>query len=272
MKYARFVWGIALEDAPAKSADGQCAILKIAPKLFTNGNKLVETQGELEILNTGEAVAYGDEVAAVSDISGFWTRFEGGGGGASGVYVTFTFVDEASASASSSSASVSTSSSSGSSSDTGLDECASRILATGPYFGRVLNTACGMTVVPGENSDGLIELRDDIGILDGRDYRDLAGRTGFAVRMQGEPVDPSSVSSGSSSVAEPECYWMIVIVNFWRVVSVVTDIVFGDESITVKRRNLTVWDDCGLPDEVIEGTDCPKPGSGSSSSSGSVVP
>ena len=266
MRYARFVWGVALEDAPAKSSDGQCAILKIAPQMITNGNKMVETQGELEILNTGDAVSAGDEVGAVSDISGFWTRFAGGGG-ASGDYVTFQFVDEASVSASGSVLTESGSSSSSSSDDELPDDCESRIVSSGPYFGRVLNKACGMSSVPGETSDGFIELRDDIGIMDGRDYRDIIGRTGFAVRMQGQFED--SVSQPGSESIDLPCYWMIVIVSFWRIRSVVTDIIFGEESITIKRENLTVWDHCGLPDEIIEGTDCPLPGSGSSSESGS---
>lgn len=148
------------------------------------------------------------------------------------------------------------------SSDDGLPEdCASRVPATGPFFGRVVKKSCGMGAVPGEDADGLIELMDDLGILDNRDMRDIVGRVGFAVRMKEEP------SGSVSGSVEGECYWMIVIVNFWRVVQVVTDIVFGAESITIKRKNLTVWDECSLPDETIEGTDCPEDGSGSSSGS-----
>jgi hypothetical protein len=185
--------------------------------------------------------------------AGRWVIISPGGG--SGDYVAFEFADEASSSSSGSG------SESGSSSDEVPDDCASRSPATGPFFGRVIRKSCGMDTVPGEDADGLIELIDDLGILDGRDYRDIAGRIGFAVRMKEEA---SGSISGSS---QDQCYWMIVIVNFWRVVQVVTDVIFGEQSITIKRKNLTVWDDCSLPDEVIEGTDCPEPGSGSSSSS-----
>lgn len=197
--------------------------------------------------------------------AGRWVILSPGGG--SGDYVTFQFVDDASSSSSGSQL-ASGSGGSSSSSDDGLpDDCASRQIAVGPFFGRVIRKSCGMGQVPGENSDGLIELVDDLGILDGRDYRDIVGRTGFAVRMNAEGEVSSSIS-GSSSI-DSECYWMIVIVNFWRVVQVVTDVIFGEQSITIKRKNLTVWDDCGLPDEVIEGTDCPTGGSSSSGASGS---
>lgn len=252
MRQARFVYGIALEDAEAMSDDGQCVPFKIAPRMFSSGNKLTETQGELEILNAGSAVSEGEEVAAIQDLSGFWTRLETGG--AAGQYITFKFVDEGS---SSSSGSVSSSES-----DEVPDDCASRSAATGPFFGRVEAKACGMGAVPGEDENGLIELQDDLGLLDNRDYRDIAGRIGFAVRMQQEAS--SSVSSSSSA---SECYWMIVYVNFWRVVRQLKDVIFTEDSIIKKYHNITVWDNCDLPDEVIEGTDCPEPGSGSSSSS-----
>lgn len=249
MRHARFVYGIALEDAAAMSPGGQCDTFKIAPRMFTPANSLVETQGELEILNTGDAVSEGDEVVAVSDISGFWTRFQGVGGG--GSYVTFEFVDEASVSQSQSLASASASASQSSSQVAG--DCESRVIATGPFYGRVINKACGMSSVPGERADGLIELSDEIGIMDGRDEQDIVGRIGFAVRMQREPE--SSLISGSVSI-EPDCYWMIVIVNFWRTVRVVSDFIFDGKDITVRYKNITVWDDCQLPDEVIEGIDC----------------
>lgn len=79
MKHARFVYGIALENALAMASDGQCVSFKISPRMFTGGGKLVETQGELDILNAGGLVNEGDEVAAIQDLSGFWTRISPGG-------------------------------------------------------------------------------------------------------------------------------------------------------------------------------------------------
>jgi hypothetical protein len=250
VRHARFVFGVALEDAAAMSPGGQCVSFKIAPRMLTSSGSLVETQGELEIVNTGSAVSVGDEVVAISDLTGFWTRLEATGG--AGQYVTFEFADGPETSSSGSS--------SESSEDELPDDCDARIEVSGRLFGKVLSKACGMEGIPGENSDGLIQLEDDLGILDNRDYRDILGRIGYAVRMERE--ESGSVESSNQG----DCYWMIVIVNFWRVVQVVSDIVFGEDTITIKRKNLTVWDDCALPDEVIEGTDCPTGGSSSSGS------
>ena len=83
MKQARLVHGVALESAVAIAEDGQCASFKITPKLFTATGKLVETTGELTILNTGESVSIGDEIIAIQELSGFWVTIqpEGGEGG-----------------------------------------------------------------------------------------------------------------------------------------------------------------------------------------------
>jgi hypothetical protein len=122
-----------------------------------------------------------------------------------------------------------------------------------------------MASAPGADENNLIEVHDLIGICDNRDIRDIIGREGVAIRMSNAEIE--SASSSSASSVNDDCIWVIVIVNFWRVVSVVTDIIFGEQEITVKRKNITVWDDCTLPDEVIEGVDCDET---SSSSSGSV--
>jgi hypothetical protein len=183
--------------------------------------------------------------------AGRWVIISPGGG--SGDYVAFEFVDETSSSSGSASGS-------SSANDVPAD-CASRSPSIGPYFGRVIRKSCGMGAVPGENADGLIGLIDDLGILDNRDMRDITGRIGFAVRMKEDP------SGSASASVESECYWMIVIVNFWRVVQVVTDFIFDGKDFTIKKKNITVWDDCDLPDEVLFGDDCLD---NSSSTSGSV--
>jgi hypothetical protein len=253
VKHARFLQVEALEAAPAASEDGTCAPFRAIPRMFNPTGRLISAGGELTVLNKGEAISEGDLVDVIQDISGFWTTIAGSGG-STGQYVVFQFEDEETSSSSGSG------SSSGPIEDEGVPEdCASRVIATGPFYGRVTSKACGMTTVPGENEAGLIELEDDLGILDYRDYRDIAGRLGYAVRMQRE--EPQSVSSGSDG----ECYWMIVIVNFWRTVKVVSDFIFDGQDITIRYKNLTVWDDCQLPDEVLEGFDCE-----ASSSSGSV--
>lgn len=81
MKQARLVHGVALEGAAAIAEDGQCASFKITPKLFTAAGKLMETTGELTILNTGEEVFVDDEIVAAQELSGFWVRLQSAGDG-----------------------------------------------------------------------------------------------------------------------------------------------------------------------------------------------
>lgn len=189
--------------------------------------------------------------------AGRWVVITPGSGGESGEYVVFTLED-----GESSSGSAFASSGSSSGDDDALpDDCASRIPAVGPFIGRVVHRSCGMATVPGERPDGTIELIDWVGIMNDRDYRDIVGRTGWAVRMGGP--DESGSDSGSGSGREPTCVWMIAWVDFWRVVKVVSDVIVGEKSITIKYRNLTVWDDCGLPDDVHEGIDCEESSSAS---------
>jgi hypothetical protein len=190
--------------------------------------------------------------------AGRWVLISPGAG--SGDYIVFQFADLESSSSSSSSGADQ------SSEELGVPEsCDEREFAEGPFYGEILYRGCGMDSVPGIDSSGLVELIDPIGLCQDRDYRDLPGRRGAAIRMKPESIG----MDGSLSASEDECQWVIVKVNFWRVVQVVGDIVFGEDTITIKRKNLTVWDDCRLPDEVIQGTDCPTDGS-SSSGSGSV--
>ena len=182
-------------------------------------------------------------------------------GGASGDYVVFEFASDGSSSVSSGSVSES------SGGDDLPENCDERQEAIGPFLGRVVRKSCGMDQVPGENAEGLIELDDPIGILDRRDYRDMAGRLGLAVRMKSQ--DEPSVSLSAGSASQDDCVWVIVIVNFWRVVKVVTDFIFDGKDITVKYKNITVWDDCQLPDEIIEGIDCEESSSSGSAAAGS---
>lgn len=182
--------------------------------------------------------------------AGRWVLISPGGG--SGDYIVFQFVEPESSS-----------SSSQSSEETGVpDSCDERDFAEAPFYGEILYRGCGMDSIPGIDSNGLVELIDPIGLCQDRDYRDLPGRRGAAIRMKPESIGMEPSLSSSLD----ECVWVIIKVNFWRVVQVVTDIVFGEDTITIKRKNVTVWDDCALPDEVIEGTDCPTGGSSSSGS------
>ena len=78
MKYSRLVWATALEAANAICEDGQCDWLRVTPKMLTAESKLVDTIGELTVVNTGPAVVVGEEIAVAQDISGFWVRVSTG--------------------------------------------------------------------------------------------------------------------------------------------------------------------------------------------------
>jgi hypothetical protein len=183
----------------------------------------------------------------------------GGGKSARTQVIEFEVVE------SDSSDSASSSSSSSSSDD---DACGDDSPIEG-LRGKVIAVSCGATMPADADENGVVDLVDKIGLLDGKTIDELVGRRGFATRMVDlEPEEEEHPESGSaSSSGKNECYWSIVSINGFVVVSVISDIVFGEESITVKRKNIKVWDECKLPDEVIDGTDCPLPGSSSSSGS-----
>jgi hypothetical protein len=104
----------------------------------------------------------------------------------------------------------------------------------------VIKRPCGQATAAGE-VDGYVDVIDDLGLLDGRDFRDLAGRKGIATRLQ---------ETGGL------CEWVIVYVDFHREIQVVTDIIFSSNGLTIERKLVKVWDDCDMPPEEIEGADC----------------
>jgi len=124
--------------------------------------------------------------------------------------------------------------------------CADREPHEGDLYGTVNHKACGSGAVYGEDADGVVALVDELGLTLNRDYRDLVNRTGVAVLL----------TSDEEYNYEPTCQWVIVYIDFHREIQVVSDIIFGAMGITVERKRVKVWDDCSLPDEVIEGEDC----------------
>jgi hypothetical protein len=154
-------------------------------------------------------------------------------------------------------------SSSSSSSPSDNDACGDDLPIEG-LRGKVIAVSCGASMPADADENGVVDLVDKIGLLDGKTIDELVGRRGFATRMLDLEPEEESAASGSSSGGD-KCYWSIVFVNAFVVVSVISDIIFGEESITIKRKNIKVWDECTLPDEIIEGTDCPT-GAGSSGS------
>jgi hypothetical protein len=110
----------------------------------------------------------------------------------------------------------------------------------------VTNNPCGGSV-PGIDDEGYITVTDPGEFLKDRDYRDLPGRVGFAQRVS---------SDNDYEYSESSCQWVITWINFFREITMVQNIIFKEKSILIKRKKIVVWDDCFLPDEEIDGTDC----------------
>jgi len=113
----------------------------------------------------------------------------------------------------------------------------------GTHSVTVIKYLCGKSSPATGEVDGHITVIDDLGLLTNRDGRDLPGRKGLAVLMAGSPT----------------CQWVIVYIDFHRIIQVVTDVIFTETGLTIERKNVSVWDDCDLPDEIIEGADCTPP-------------
>lgn len=122
--------------------------------------------------------------------------------------------------------------------------CSDRIPTEEAYHSvTVVKHLCGKSSPAFGEVDGHINVYDDLSLLTDRDYRDLYGRKGIAVLMSGSEA----------------CQWVIVYIDFHRTISVIHDIVFGTDSITISRKLVKVWDDCDMPDEEILGADCTPP-------------
>jgi hypothetical protein len=191
---------------------------------------------------------------------------QSGGSSGGGSIIEFE-ITEASAASESTSSSVSGSSSEGDS--TLCDDQAND--APDSATARVIRRPCGSSSVPGEEG-GFVTVYDSAagGFLKERQAAELAGKRGFAAYLSNpdyeEPETSGSSSVSSSIDTEPRCQWIIIWIDWFRTVTGVKDIIFGESTITVERHNFKVWDDCDLADEIIEGTDCDE-GSSSSGSS-----
>lgn len=121
-----------------------------------------------------------------------------------------------------------------------LNKCDRRIRA------KVTHVYCSMgEPVSGEAADGTVELRDSTcSFLYGRTYGELRNRKGIAVWMK----EADEVYS--------DCYWLIIWMDMFDEIQVVSDIVIGTRGITIERKKVDIWRDCDLPDEWIEGNTC----------------
>jgi hypothetical protein len=233
---------------------------KASPVLMQGSSTVTGTTAskEFDVVNiSSAAVSIGDLVLVVKTGQGFYVTVEGGGGGgtSTGSVIEFEILGESS------------SSSSEGSGDPGESMACSERAYDAPAFTRatVIARPCGVSRVPGE-VDGAVTVHDTESgkFLEDREAGALAGKRGFAVRMTGEDLGSTSGSSGSSGDDEG-CRWVIIWINWFRWLRVQTDTIYGEDEITNKYSNIKVWDECKLPDEVIQGADCYEQGSGSSS-------
>lgn len=116
------------------------------------------------------------------------------------------------------------------------------------FIATVERVACGADQeIYGADEDGNVQLTDPLGLLDGRDYRDLVGRTGIAALMR---------KATEEYEYQEACEWVVVYIDFHREEQFLHDWVVGNNRITVERARAKVWDFCLLEKEIIEGTKC----------------
>jgi hypothetical protein len=182
---------------------------------------------EFDVVNiTSAAVSIGDLVLVVKTGQGFYVTVEGGAGG----LLQFQFDED----------------------EYETEDvpplCANRVATdAGSHRVRVINAPCG-SGVRGMDEEGYITVTDPGEFLKDRDYRELPGRTGFAMLLGGDPDEYGYSPSG--------CGWVITWINFFREITMIKDIIFEVNKIRIKREKIVVWDNCRLPDEIITGADC----------------
>lgn len=109
----------------------------------------------------------------------------------------------------------------------------------------VIARPCGVLKVPLESEEGMVTVKDTLGsFLYGRRLSEAAGRFGHAVLVY--DVDDE----------ESTCYWMITWLDWFEPLQVVSDVVIGQNGITIDRYEIDVWRKCKLPTEFVEGADC----------------
>tara|TARA_Y100000361_G_scaffold36089_1_gene30554 strand:- start:14162 stop:15463 length:1302 start_codon:yes stop_codon:yes gene_type:complete len=108
---------------------------------------------------------------------------------------------------------------------------------------KVTERPCGVSKVEGEDENGNIIVRDTLGsFLYGRSPAEITCRRGVATRVHTE--------------GEYECHWMIIWMDMFDEIQVVSDIIIGTRGIEIERKLIDVWRECDLDDEYIEGNTC----------------
>ena len=215
--------------------------------VFDAGTQFVAVPGQWYVEEgNGPFVGFGPDKNKKKVIKGRIAA-AGGGGGTGSQVIEFTIIDP------SSSSSTATASSS-------FDEelCANQVYdAPGSIMANVTRRPCGVATVYGEDDAGNVEVHDRLeSFLYERSLASVIGKKGLAVLMSGPAEDESSGSSSISSSADFPCEWVIIWIDWFRWIRVQTNTVVGADRITFSYKNVKVWDDCKLADEVVIGADC----------------
>ncbi len=116
------------------------------------------------------------------------------------------------------------------------------------FVAKVLKVRCGGAhPVYGEDSEGFVDVVDDLGILEGRDYRALPGKVGIAVLLKRPDLD---------EYGQPRCEWVIVYVHFYVEEHFIRDWIVAGNQIRIERAKGKFLDYCITGTEVIEGIVC----------------
>ena len=116
------------------------------------------------------------------------------------------------------------------------------------YEATVDYKSCGCGSVPGE-VDGVVTVNDSLGsFLSEREEAEIVGKQGAAVYLKTEEE-------------YSECQWVIVWIDWFREVIMITDVRIGagsngDDALIFDRKRVEVWDDCDLEPIEIPLTDC----------------
>jgi len=111
------------------------------------------------------------------------------------------------------------------------------------YMAHVRWRPCGVSRVPEETDDGLVEVFDPLeSFLANRENSEIQGRTGVATYM---------VEQGGY-----DCQWVITWIDWFREIQIIHDVIHTEEEIRFKVKKIKTWDDCDLPDIVIPLIDC----------------
>jgi len=147
-------------------------------------------------------------------------------------------------------------------------------------IGRITQYPCNVTEVPGEicvkendegqwevdsesaDSDdcrGYIQIQDPMGaFLNNRFAKDLRGRRGVAMYVWNyQPNGPCGDDPNYyDSHSNPNCYWMIIWMDMFEEIDLVSDVIIGTKSITIEKKKVDVWNYCDLDPHRIEGATC----------------